>query len=130
MGVTRTAIHRPVTVFMFFLAVVLFGVVSLQRLSLNLLPDISYPSLTIQTDYEDAAPEEIESLITRPIEETVGVASDPKCPYERVYYFEPNRFPRKTWPSLTGKFLTNGQSEESGGSRAGPEREALGPCWP
>ncbi|RPJ52910.1 MAG: efflux RND transporter permease subunit, partial [Acidobacteria bacterium] len=51
----------------------LFGLVSLDRLSLNLLPDISYPSLTIQTDYQDAAPEEIESLITRPIEEAVGV---------------------------------------------------------
>jgi len=75
MSLTHTAIHRPVTVFMFFLAIILFGVVSLGRLSLNLLPDISYPSLTIQTDYEDAAPEEIESLITRPIEESVGVAS-------------------------------------------------------
>lgn len=75
MSVTRTAVHRPVTVFMFFVAVILFGIVSLDRLALNLLPDISYPSITIQTDYEDAAPEEIESLLTRPIEETVGVAS-------------------------------------------------------
>ena len=75
MSLTNTAIHRPVTVFMFFLAVILFGIVSLGRLSLNLLPDISYPSLTIQTDYEDAAPEEIESLLTRPIEENVGVAA-------------------------------------------------------
>ncbi len=54
-------------------AVVLFGSVSLDRLALNLLPEISYPSLTVQTDYEDAAPEEIESLITRPVEEAVGV---------------------------------------------------------
>ena len=64
MTVTRIAIRRPVTVSMFVVAVILFGVVSLQRLALNLLPDISYPSLTIQTDYEDAAPEEIENLIT------------------------------------------------------------------
>jgi HAE1 family hydrophobic/amphiphilic exporter-1 len=69
----RLAMSRPVTVFMFVVAVVLFGLVSLDRLALNLLPDISYPSLTIQTDYPDAAPEEIESLITRPIEESVGV---------------------------------------------------------
>ena len=54
-------------------AVLLFGFVSLDRLALNLLPDISYPSLTVQTDYEDAAPEEIESLVTRPVEEAVGV---------------------------------------------------------
>lgn len=54
-------------------AVVLFGSVALDRLALNLLPEISYPSVTIQTEYEDAAPEEIESLLTRPIEEAVGV---------------------------------------------------------
>ena len=54
-------------------AVLLFGYVSLDRLALNLLPEISYPSLTIQTDYEDAAPEEIETLLTRPVEEAVGV---------------------------------------------------------
>ncbi len=73
MSLIRTSIQRPVTVSMFVVAVVLFGLVSLDRLALNLLPDISYPSLTIQTDYEDAAPEEIEALITQPIEEAVGV---------------------------------------------------------
>ncbi len=69
----RFAMSRPVTVFMFVVAVVLFGLVSLDRLALNLLPDISYPSLTVQSDYPDAAPEEVETLITRPIEEAVGV---------------------------------------------------------
>ncbi|MFZ0427998.1 MAG: efflux RND transporter permease subunit [Acidobacteriota bacterium] len=73
MSLIKTAIQRPVTVAMFVVAVILFGLVSLDRLALNLLPDISYPSLTIQTDYEDAAPEEIEALITQPIEEAVGV---------------------------------------------------------
>jgi HAE1 family hydrophobic/amphiphilic exporter-1 len=75
MTITKIAIRRPVTVSMFVVAVILFGTISLQRLALNLLPDISYPSITIQTDYEDAAPEEIENLITRPIEEAVGVVS-------------------------------------------------------
>ena len=72
-GYLAGAIRRPVTVSMFVIAVMLFGWVSLSRLALNLLPDISYPSLTIQTDYPDAAPEEVENLITRPIEEAVGV---------------------------------------------------------
>ena len=75
MNTVRTAIHRPVSVFMVVVAVLLFGAVSLDRLALNLLPDISYPSITVQTDYEDAAPEEIETLITRPLEETVAVVS-------------------------------------------------------
>lgn len=69
----KGAINRPVTVSMFLLAVSLFGYISLDRLALNLLPDISYPTITIQTEYQDAAPEEVESLITRPIEEAVGV---------------------------------------------------------
>lgn len=43
--------------------------------------------------------------------ETVGVASDPKCPYGKVFYFDPLRFPRKTWPALTDKFLGHGQTE-------------------
>ncbi|MBI2689327.1 MAG: efflux RND transporter permease subunit [Acidobacteria bacterium] len=69
----RAAIQRPVTISMFILAVSLFGYISLDRLALNLLPDISYPTITIQTEYQDAAPEEVENLITRPIEEAVGV---------------------------------------------------------
>lgn len=69
----QLAIRRPVTVSMFVVAVALFGLVSLQRMALNLLPEIAYPALTILTDYEDAAPEEIENLISRPIEEVVGV---------------------------------------------------------
>ncbi len=73
MNLIKAAIQRPVTVSMFVVAVLLFGVVSLDRLALNLLPDISYPSLTVQTDWEDAAPEEIEALITQPVEESVGV---------------------------------------------------------
>jgi hydrophobic/amphiphilic exporter-1 (mainly G- bacteria), HAE1 family len=73
MSIIRTAISRPVTVSMCVVAVALFGLVSLDRLALNLLPDISYPSLTIQTDYQDAAPEEVENLVTRPLEEAVGV---------------------------------------------------------
>ncbi|HOB52215.1 MAG TPA: efflux RND transporter permease subunit [Acidobacteriota bacterium] len=75
MNYIRGAISRPVTVSMFVVAVILFGLVSLDRLALNLLPDISYPSLTIDTAYTDAAPEEIESLITQPVEEAVGVVS-------------------------------------------------------
>jgi HAE1 family hydrophobic/amphiphilic exporter-1 len=55
MNITKTALGRPVTVTMFVVAFMLFGFVSLDRLALNLLPDISYPSLTVQTDYEDAA---------------------------------------------------------------------------
>jgi HAE1 family hydrophobic/amphiphilic exporter-1 len=52
---------------------VAFGVVSFSRLTLDLLPDISYPSLTIQTEFPNTAPGEVENLVTRPVEESVGV---------------------------------------------------------
>ncbi len=67
------AVRRRVAVLMTALAVVAFGVVGYNRLALDLLPDISYPSLTIQTDFPDTAPAEVENLITRPVEEAVGV---------------------------------------------------------
>lgn len=58
---------------MFAIAVIAFGTVSYERLAVDLFPDISYPSLTIQTELTDAAPQEIETMITRPVEEAVGV---------------------------------------------------------
>src|SRR5687768_3780170 len=67
------SLHRPVTVFMATLAIVLFGAVAATRLAVELLPDISYPSLTIRTDLPDAAPGDVEQFVTRPIEEGVGV---------------------------------------------------------
>ncbi len=73
MKLIEVAIKRPVTVWMFTLAILLFGVVSLSRLSLNLLPELSYPTLTVRTDYLGAAPSEVEQLVTKPIEEVVGV---------------------------------------------------------
>jgi len=67
------AVHHRVTVLMVCLAAVLFGTVSLQRMPVQLLPEVSYPTLTVQTEMTDAAPSEIENLVTRPLEEAVGV---------------------------------------------------------
>jgi HAE1 family hydrophobic/amphiphilic exporter-1 len=73
MNIVDIAVKRPVTVWMFTFAIILFGMVSLSRLALNLLPELSYPTLTIRTDYVGAAPGEIEQLVSKPIEETIGV---------------------------------------------------------
>ncbi|MCH8896357.1 MAG: efflux RND transporter permease subunit, partial [Proteobacteria bacterium] len=67
------ATRRRVTIMMFTVAVVMFGMVSLSRLKVNLLPDLSYPTMTVRTELTGAAPIEIESLITKPVEEAVGV---------------------------------------------------------
>ncbi|HLT90495.1 MAG TPA: efflux RND transporter permease subunit [Woeseiaceae bacterium] len=67
------ATERRVTVAMCAVAVALFGMVSLSRLDVNLLPDIAYPTVTIRTELTGAAPIEVENLLTKPIEEAVGV---------------------------------------------------------
>jgi HAE1 family hydrophobic/amphiphilic exporter-1 len=76
MNLIDISIRRRVTISMFTLAILLFGFVSFFRLKINLLPDLSYPTLTIRTEYPGAAPAEIENLITKPIEEALGVVKN------------------------------------------------------
>ena len=66
-------IRRPVSVGMFTVAACVFGFVALGRLPVNLLPEISYPTLTVETRMPGAAPIEVETLVTRPIEEAASV---------------------------------------------------------
>jgi HAE1 family hydrophobic/amphiphilic exporter-1 len=68
--------RRPVSVTIFAVAAVVFGLVAFSQLATDLLPDINYPSLTVQTTYEGTAPIEVESLITRPVENAVGVVNN------------------------------------------------------
>lgn len=75
MKITELSIARPVTVAMCVLIVLILGWVSLDRLPLDLLPELNFPIAAVVTTYEGAAPQEVESHVTRPIEEvmtTVG----------------------------------------------------------
>lgn len=65
--------RRPVAILMVAMAICVFGWVSYQRLSLDLMPDISYPTLSLRTEYLGTAPEEVETLLSRPLEQAVGV---------------------------------------------------------
>ncbi len=71
----RFTTTRPVAILMVVIGVCVFGWISYQQLSLNLMPDISYPSLTVRTEYTGTAPEEIETTISRPIEQVLGVVN-------------------------------------------------------
>ena len=73
MKVIRYAVTHPVTVWMVTLAAVVFGLTALGRLDMRLLPEIRYPSLTVQTEFPGTAPVDVENLVTRPLEESVGV---------------------------------------------------------
>lgn len=52
---------------MLILIIVVLGLISLSHLGLDMMPDINYPAMFVVTRYEDVAPEEIESLVTKPI---------------------------------------------------------------
>ena len=71
----RFTVTRPVAVLMVFFAVIVFGAFSIRLLPLNLMPDISYPRLTVRTEYPGAAPAEVENNVSRPMEEILGVVT-------------------------------------------------------
>lgn len=76
MSLPSFSVRRPVTIIMFYLGVVLLGTIAWTKLPQELFPSITYPQLSVISRYENAAPEEVESLITKIIEEAVGTAQN------------------------------------------------------
>ncbi len=72
MRLPEHAVQRPVLTTMVFVGLVMLGAVSFTRLEVDLLPPLDFPSLSIVTAYEGAGPEEIETLITRPVEQALA----------------------------------------------------------
>jgi hydrophobic/amphiphilic exporter-1 (mainly G- bacteria), HAE1 family len=75
MSIPRLAIHRPVTMFMLSGVIILLGTLSLLRLPVDLMPDVSYPSITVRVGYPGVGPLEIEELVTRPIEQAMSAVA-------------------------------------------------------
>ncbi|MGB4704075.1 MAG: efflux RND transporter permease subunit [Candidatus Saccharicenans sp.] len=72
MSLSEFSIKRPIFVTMLTLVVIVLGFISLSRLPIDLMPDITYPTLNVSTSYGNTAPEEMEQIITRPIEEALS----------------------------------------------------------
>jgi len=72
----RFTTERPVAILMVVIGICVFGWISYEQLPLNLMPDITYPSLTVRTEYPGTAPEEIETTISRPVEQGLGVVNN------------------------------------------------------
>ena len=72
MTLTRLAVHRPVTTLMIGLVITLLGYVAVERLAVDLLPKLDYPTVQVETLYRGAAPGEIETLLTRPLEQALS----------------------------------------------------------
>ena len=72
---TEIALRRPVTTVVVFVALGFIGLLASRLLPLEKFPDIEFPGIFIQIPYEGSTPEEIERLITRPVEETLATLS-------------------------------------------------------
>ena len=72
MSLSEFAIHRPIFTIMLLLIVLVLGFIALTRLPIDLMPDITFPTLNVSTSYPNTAPEEMEQMITRPIEEAMS----------------------------------------------------------
>lgn len=72
MNLSRFSVYHPIFTVMIFLIVIILGFVSFTRLPIDLMPDITFPTLSLFTSYGNASPEEMEELITRRIEEAMA----------------------------------------------------------
>ncbi|HDL18519.1 MAG TPA: efflux RND transporter permease subunit [Bacteroidetes bacterium] len=78
MKISKLAIKRSVTFFMIYLIALGFGLFSLIRLKVDLYPKLEFPMVAIITQYTGVSPFDIETVITRPIEETVAPVQNVK----------------------------------------------------
>ncbi|MGE4283406.1 MAG: efflux RND transporter permease subunit [Clostridia bacterium] len=76
MKLSEIAIKRPVTVLMMVMMIIVLGTVSLAGLNMDLMPDISFPIAAVITNYPGAGPKEIETMITKPMEQAVGTVDN------------------------------------------------------
>ncbi|MEW6114183.1 MAG: efflux RND transporter permease subunit, partial [Thermodesulfobacteriota bacterium] len=65
-------LRHPVSIIPLFATAVFIGLLSWSSLPIDLLPSFSYPTLVVFTSYGQASPEEVEALVTRPIEAAIG----------------------------------------------------------
>ena len=72
MRLPKIAVNKPVATTMAFLAILLFGLVSLNRLPLDIMPEMELPTLTVMTVYPGASAEEVEEQVTQPLEEILA----------------------------------------------------------
>src|SRR5437667_6049084 len=74
MNIARFSVTRPVAVSMRIASLVLLGYICLTKLPIDLLPKVSIPTVAVITQWPNVAPEELETQITRPVEQAVSAA--------------------------------------------------------
>ncbi|MBQ8545110.1 MAG: efflux RND transporter permease subunit [Alistipes sp.] len=72
MNIYKTSVQNPITTIILFVAIMIFGGVSLSRLGIDLFPDIESNAMLVMTTYPGASAEDIENNVTRPIENVIN----------------------------------------------------------
>ena len=85
MWFTRISIQNPVFATMMMAALLVLGLFSYSRLSIEQFPDVTFPVVVIETDYPGASPENVEEEVTRKIEESVNTVSGIKTLSSRSF---------------------------------------------
>lgn len=76
MAITKQSISRPIATTMIFLIIITLGTLGFRFLPVDLLPPIEMPELSVQVSYPNVGPEDIELLITEPLENALAVVPD------------------------------------------------------
>ncbi|HEX8999017.1 MAG TPA: efflux RND transporter permease subunit [Blastocatellia bacterium] len=74
MKLSELSVKRPITIYMMTAVLVLLGGISFTRLPVDLMPDVQNPTLSVRAEYPGVAPEEMENLVTRPLESSLSAA--------------------------------------------------------
>lgn len=76
MKITEVSVKRPFAVSMVFLGLIVFGIISISKMPVELFPNITLPMMIVMTSYPGAGPREVESQITKPLEEVLGTLNN------------------------------------------------------
>jgi len=110
MSLPDFSIKRPITVTCIFILSLIMGVISLNRIGVDLYPDVSFPIVSISTVYNGASPEEIEFLVTKPIEDDLSTISGIKS--VKSTNKEGLEFQFGDMSSHAGKFIFNADPDQ------------------
>jgi len=75
---TSFSVKKPFTVFVAVVAILVFGVMSYVKMTPDLMPNMDYPYVVVVTTYPGAAPEEVEAVVTKPMEQSLATLNDIK----------------------------------------------------
>ncbi len=79
MNIARLAIKRPILITSIVFILLFVGLIAMSRLGIDMFPDVEFPYVVVQTVYVGSSPEEIENLISKPIEDQVSSICRPEA---------------------------------------------------